>query len=134
MANKPNNILVVGAGATGSVLINTLAKNKKNMTEKWKNIKILIDYSKCGIISKELKKNGKINLTLFCMAKDTTISEHTSTKEGFVYVLEGKGIFNLQGENIAMMPGVIIFLPKNAVHSLEAKKNTSFLLALFNVL
>lgn len=102
------------------------------MTKNWQNIKELIDYSRGGIISKELQKTQTINLTLFCMAKDTAISEHTSTKEGFVYVLEGEGIFKLQGESIVMTPGIIIFLPKNSVHSINAQENTSFLLSLFH--
>jgi quercetin dioxygenase-like cupin family protein len=64
------------------------------------------------------------------MAKGTEISEHTSTKQGFVYVVEGKGIFNLGGENIIMSPGVFIYLKENAVHSLKAEENTSFILVL----
>ena len=96
----------------------------------WKNIGGLIEYPKEGVLSKELARTSKSNVTLFCMAKGTEISEHTSTKEGFVYVLEGKGIFNLEGENIKMLPGVFIFMKKNAKHSLNAEKNTAFLLSL----
>lgn len=97
-----------------------------------KNIRQLIEYSKGGILSKELVKGGKTNITLFCMAEGTEISEHTSTKEGFVYVIEGEGIFNLEGKEIEMSSGVFISLKKNAGHFLKAKKNTSFLLFLIN--
>ncbi|PJA86637.1 MAG: cupin domain-containing protein [Candidatus Moranbacteria bacterium CG_4_9_14_3_um_filter_42_9] len=102
----------------------------KNVAINWKNIKNLIGYSEQGIVSKEIFKNGKVDATLFCMAEDTAISEHTSTKEGVVYVLEGKGIFTLEGEGIAMEPGVIISMKNNAVHSIKAQKNTSFILIL----
>jgi len=51
------------------------------------NIKNLIEYSPNSITSKVLAK-GKNNVTLFCMAAGTELGEHTSTKEGFVYVLE----------------------------------------------
>ena len=64
------------------------------------------------------------------MAKGTEISEHTSTKQGFIYVIEGKGIFNLEGKSIIMKDGVIIFMKEKAIHSLNAEKNTSFLLVL----
>ncbi len=94
-----------------------------------KNIKELIQYSKDGILSKEIKK-GKMNVTLFCMAEGTEISDHTSTKEGFVYVIEGDGVFNLEGKEIEMKPGVLIYLEKEAVHSLKVRKNTSFILSL----
>lgn len=94
-----------------------------------KNIKELIEYSNKGILSKEIIKN-KVNITLFCMAKGTEISEHTSAKEGFIFVIEGKGIFNLEGEEIAMLPGVFIYMKRNAVHSLRAEENTAFMLSL----
>jgi nitric oxide dioxygenase len=96
----------------------------------WKNIKELIEYPKDGILSKVLFKSDKKNVTLFCMSKGTDISEHTSTKQGFVYVIEGNGVFNLAGEKITMLPGVIIFLKKDIVHSLKAVEDTSFLLSL----
>ena len=64
------------------------------------------------------------------MAAGTDIGDHTSTKEGFVYVIEGKGTFVLHGEEIEMLPGVIIFMKENAPHSLKAEENTSFLLSL----
>ena len=50
----------------------------------WLGIKELIEYPKSGILSKELAKTAKNNITLFCMAKGTELSEHTSTKEGFI--------------------------------------------------
>ena len=95
-----------------------------------KNILEMIEYPEQGVLSKEIFKNGKMNCTLFCMASGTEISEHTSTKQGFVYVIEGNGIFNLQGKNIILREGVFIHMGENAIHSLKAKENTSFLLIL----
>ena len=100
------------------------------MKKSYENIKRLISYSEEGIISKALLKTHKVNITLFCMAKDTDMGNHTSTKEGMIYVIEGNGIFNLEGNEIKMMPGIMIFMKKNAVHSLTAKENTSFILYL----
>jgi nitric oxide dioxygenase len=94
------------------------------------NINKLIEYPKKGVLSKELVKSNNENITLFCMAKGTEMGEHTSTKKGFVHVLEGEGIFTLKGEKIKMLPGVFIQMDKNAVHSLSAIKNTSFMLYL----
>lgn len=93
----------------------------------------LIEYSKKGILSKDVVKDGKLNVTLFCMAKGTEISEHTSTKQGFVYVIEGRGSFNLGGEKILMAGGVFIYMKANSVHSLRADENTSFILVLVNI-
>lgn len=97
------------------------------------DLKKLIEYPKDGILSKVLVKNDKFNITLFCMAKGTEMSEHTSTKQGFVCVIEGDGVFNLGGKAIKMSTGVFIYLDENIIHSLSAKENTSFILTLSNV-
>jgi nitric oxide dioxygenase len=96
-----------------------------------KNIKEMIEYPEEGILSKELIKNEKTDIGLFCMAKGTEMSNHTSVKPGFVHVIEGKGIFNLKGEDIEMKPGIFIYMEADAVHSLKAEENTTFILGLF---
>lgn len=94
------------------------------------DIKKLIEYPRKGIVSKKIFKKINEDATLFCMSKNTNISEHTSTNQGFVYVIEGNGAFNLEGKGIKMVPGTLIYMEKNAVHSLKVKANTSFLLIL----
>ena len=95
-----------------------------------KNVKEMIEYPQEGIMSKKIIKEDTKDIGLFCMAKGTDISNHTSIKPGFVYVVEGKGVFGLENEKIIMEPGVFIFLDANAVHSLKAEDNTSFILGL----
>jgi quercetin dioxygenase-like cupin family protein len=95
-----------------------------------KNILKLIEYPKKGVLSKEIFKDSKNNITLFCMAAGTEMSEHTTTKTAFVQVIEGEGIFMLEKEKIKMLAGVFIPMEKNALHALKAIKNTSFMLYL----
>ena len=94
------------------------------------NILKMIEYPKQGIHSKSIFKNKKMDVSLFSMAKHSEMDEHTSTKHATIQVLEGKGIFNLEGNKIKMNPGTFIIMNKNAVHSLKAEENTSFLLIL----
>lgn len=94
------------------------------------NLRKLVSYSRKGIVSKEILNTKRSDITLFCMAKGTELSEHTSTREGEIFVLEGKGTFKLEGTPIKMEPGVFIFMKKRAVHSIKAEKNTSFILCL----
>ncbi|MFH1501227.1 MAG: cupin domain-containing protein [archaeon] len=94
-----------------------------------KLIRDMIEYPKEGILSKVLIEE-KLDVTLFCMAAGSSIGEHTSTKQGTVQVLEGKGFFSLEGKDIEMSPGVLIYMKENAVHSLRAEENTAFLLTL----
>ena len=102
------------------------------MKNNWDNYKKYIEYPKSGVLSNSLSVFEDVDVTIFCMAKGTDMSEHTSTRRGLIVVLEGDGVFNLKGEDIIMEPGIMINMDKNAPHSLRAKENTAFLLILFN--
>lgn len=95
-----------------------------------KNIKEMIEYPDKGVLSKIIIKNEKLDVTLFCMAAGTEINEHTSTRQGCIYVIKGDGIFNLEGKDIEMKEGKFIFMKENAIHSLKAGENTAFILSL----
>ena len=97
----------------------------------WKHLDNLIEYPKDGILSKTVMKNDKVDVSLFCLAKKTEISEHTSTKQGIIHVIEGNGVFNLEGEDIVMKPNTFIFMKENAVHSLKSEDNLTFVLTLY---
>jgi quercetin dioxygenase-like cupin family protein len=90
-----------------------------------------IQYNADGILSKVIVKNDNANITLFCMGAGTDISEHTASREGTVYVIEGKGTFMLDGKTIPMQAGTLIHLRKAQPHSLQVEENTSFLLTLY---
>ncbi|MEK6946291.1 MAG: cupin domain-containing protein [Nanoarchaeota archaeon] len=94
------------------------------------NLKDSISYPDGGVISKVIVKSERLNVTLFSMAAGTEIGEHTSTKEGTVYVIEGDGVFTLANESIVMKASVLIHMIANQPHSIAANKNTSFLLTL----
>lgn len=64
------------------------------------------------------------------LASGTDIGEHTSTKNGVVQVLKGKGIFQLFDKEIEMKPGIFIFIPKDTPHSLKADEDLAILLCL----
>lgn len=104
--------------------------------ENWKSralgIKNLIEYPASGILSKEIFKSEKVEISLFCMPENSNISEHTSTREGIVHVMEGDGVFVLSGTEIKMEKEVMIHMNSNEVHSIKTYSKTSFLLFLFN--
>lgn len=90
----------------------------------------MMEFPKEGVFSKVLVKTVVSNHTLMCLAKGSDISEHTSTKEAAVTVLKGTGTFILRRKKIRMKPGVFIFMPKNAPHSLSADEDLAILLSL----
>ncbi|MFA5796973.1 MAG: cupin domain-containing protein [Candidatus Woesearchaeota archaeon] len=100
------------------------------MKQSSKDLNTLMQFPKEGIFSTVLEKSLTANYTLMCLAKGTDIDTHTSTKAGNVLVLKGTGTFTLFNEKIAMKPGVIIFMPKDAPHSLYAKEDLAFVLTL----
>jgi quercetin dioxygenase-like cupin family protein len=93
-------------------------------------LKERIEYSEGGVLSKVLFKDNSCQYTLFCLAEGTNISEHTSTRNAVVQVIEGQGILTLEGNKIQLEPGVFVFMPANAPHALKAEENLSFLLTL----
>lgn len=95
-----------------------------------KNLYEAMEFPREGVFSKVLAKGDFSNHTLMCLAKGTDITEHTSTREAAVTILKGKGAFYLNGKKIRMEPGVFIFIPKNAPHSLSADEDLAFLLTL----
>lgn len=93
-------------------------------------LKDKIEYAETGVLSKLLVKLPYCQLTLFCLAAGTDISEHTSTRNAVVQVIEGRGILTLEGKDILLEPDVFIFMPANAPHALQAQENLAFLLTL----
>lgn len=92
-----------------------------------------IEYPADGVLSKVLFKDNNCQYTLFCLAADTSISEHTSTRNAVINVLEGQGILTLDGEDIQLEPGIFVFMKANAPHALKAEQNLAFLLTLSEI-
>ena len=87
-------------------------------------------YPESGVLSKVIWKNEICQYSLFCLAANTEISEHTSTRNATVQVLVGTGTLTLNGETIALVPGVFIFMAANAPHALAATSDLAFVLTL----
>ncbi|MBS3163191.1 cupin domain-containing protein [Candidatus Woesearchaeota archaeon] len=96
-----------------------------------KDMDEFIEYPKAGILSKKINTDSKNEITMFCMKKGTDISEHTTTRNATLFVVEGDGVFNLEGREIRMKPHTLITMKKNAVHSLKAVEDTCFVLTQF---
>lgn len=106
-----------------SSTINTSVSAKIQLREQ-------IEYPSAGVLSKVLIKDNACQYTLFCLAANTEISEHTSTYNATINVIEGEGILNLEGQELALQPGIFVFMPAHAPHALKATENLAFLLTL----
>ncbi len=90
----------------------------------------LIEYPTSGILSKVLVKNNNSKYSLFCLLAGAEIDEHTSTRNAVMTVVEGRGKINLEEKDIALAPGVFVFIPANVSHAVQARENLAFVLAL----
>lgn len=104
----------------------SITKNSSFVTQ----LREQIEYPHAGVLSKVLLKDQACQYTLFCLAANTEIAEHTSTRNATVNVIEGRGLLTLLGQDIALNPGVFVFIPANAPHALKAEENLVFLLTL----
>ena len=96
----------------------------------WTQLREKIAYPEAGVLSLVLIKDDCCQYTLFCLATATEISEHTSSRNATVNVVEGRGVLTLEGKDIPLEPGVFVFMPANAPHALKAEENLAFVLTL----
>jgi nitric oxide dioxygenase len=94
------------------------------------NLHSAIHYSDSGMSSTLILKIEHCQYMLMCLAKNTTIAEHTSTQNATVQVIEGHGELILKGEHIPLSPGALVFMPANAPHALKSDEDLAFLLTL----
>ena len=89
-----------------------------------------IEYPASGIFRKNLLKDNNIEYNLLCLVAGKEIKEHTADRNAVITVVEGSGNLNLAGKDIALVPGVFIFMPARTPHAVQARSNLAFMLAL----
>lgn len=94
------------------------------------NLPDLIKYPASGIGKKILLQDNNCQVNLMCLTAGKIIPEHTSSRNAIVTVIEGQGNLNLEGRDISLIPGVLVFMPANAPHALQADTNLAFTLTL----
>lgn len=90
-------------------------------------LKESIDYSKPGVTRKAIVKDAQPPIALMCLTAGTELSEHTAARIVTLMVIDGLGTFTLEGREIVMEPGVLIYMPANTPHALRAEENMAFL-------
>lgn len=64
---------------------------------------------------------------LVCVQAGTQTPEYTSSYDGFITVIQGRGVFRLAGQDIPLEPGVFLELPANTLHAVAAQENLTLL-------
>jgi nitric oxide dioxygenase len=108
-------------------MISTLLEQNRNLVQMLPDA---IDYPKQGILSQVLFKDKNCQHSLFYLAKNTEIEEHTSSRNAILHVIDGRGTLILEGQEIELKRGVFILMPAHALHALSASENLAFVLVL----
>jgi nitric oxide dioxygenase len=90
----------------------------------------MMEFVKGGIVSKTLVETKEMEVDLFLLAEDQALSEHTSSRDAVVQILDGEGVVTLGEMSHLAQAGSLYFIPANLPHSVEARKDLAFLLTM----
>lgn len=88
----------------------------------------LVTPTEHGIASRVLARTAGGNLTLFAFDAGQGLTEHTSPYEALVMALEGTLTLTIGGKPVNATPGVIVRMPANVPHAVEAPEAARMLL------
>ena len=94
------------------------------------NLSQQIEYSKGGVISKQILKNQAGNVTLFSFDKEQGLSEHAAPFDALVQIIDGKAEVTIGGIAHTLETGQIIIMPANIPHALFATEQFKMLLTM----
>jgi quercetin dioxygenase-like cupin family protein len=75
-----------------------------------------------GVVSKQVMKNEKGNVTLFAFDVGEGLSEHSAPFDALVQIIEGNAQIIIAGKAFDLKAGENIIMPANIPHALKATK------------
>ncbi|MBZ5535979.1 MAG: cupin domain-containing protein [Acidobacteriia bacterium] len=94
------------------------------------NLMNLVNYQPGSIVSRQIVKKDKGNVTLFAFDQGQALSEHTAPFDALVYVLEGESEVTISGKPHVLKPGEIILMPADQPHAVRALKQFKMVLTM----
>ncbi|WP_404790683.1 cupin domain-containing protein [Altericista sp. CCNU0014] len=93
-------------------------------------LKSAIAYPDSGVQRQTLLEDANCRYILLSMAAGAKVAEHAASRNVTVQGIEGQGLLTLKGKALLLEPGVLIFMPASALHSISADTNLTVLLTL----
>lgn len=90
----------------------------------------MVVYQEGTIVRHSLLKNPGGNVTLFAFAAGQSLSEHTTPHEALAHVIEGEGVFYLDGRQHKVRRGQLLHLPANVSHAVVAEESFKMILTM----
>lgn len=94
------------------------------------NLMNLVNYQPGSVVSRQIVKKEKGNVTLFAFDEGQALSEHTAPFDALVYVLEGESEVTISGKPHILKSGEVILMPAGEPHALKALKQFKMVLTM----
>jgi quercetin dioxygenase-like cupin family protein len=102
-----------------------------NLKSKIFQFKDLINYQTDSIVSRVIVDTNNTKITLFAFDKDQSLSEHTTSFNAFLNIIEGNMAITISGEVFQVKDNHTIIMPAHAPHSLIANSKAKMLLVMY---
>ena len=79
-----------------------------------------INYADKAVVSKQILKQQKGNITLFAFDKGQELSEHKTPFDALVTIIDGQADIIIEGKSNVLKAGESIIMPANIPHALKA--------------
>ena len=81
-----------------------------------------------GILSRILRKDEKVNVTLFGFSAGQELSAHSAPTPAILYFLDGDAEVQLGEDRVNAEPGSFVYMPPMLTHGISAKSPVRMLL------
>ncbi|MGC9199830.1 MAG: cupin domain-containing protein [Acidobacteriaceae bacterium] len=81
-----------------------------------------------GILSRVLRKDDRVNVTLFGFSEGEALSTHSSPTPAVLYFLEGEAEVQLGADKVNAEQGSFLYMPPMLPHGITAKTALRLLL------
>ena len=81
-----------------------------------------------GILSRILRKDEKVNITLFGFSSGQELSAHSAPTPAILYFLDGEAEVQLGEDKVNAGPGSFVYMPPMLTHAISAKSPIRMLL------
>ena len=88
----------------------------------------LVDYQQGSIVSRTIIDRKTGTVTLFAFDEGQGLSEHTTSYDALVYVIDGEAKITISGEMFSLGKGEMIVMPANKPHAISVTKRFKMML------
>ena len=103
------------------------------VNSKKENLNNIIEYSTDSIVSKTIVKNNGGSAVAFAFDAGQALSEHRSPVDALVYIIEGKALITISGNENEVNGGELIIMPANYPHAVKAIEKMKMLLIMLKI-